>query len=347
LLNLKISKRRAYWILQIAGWSIYGIIYLVFLFIADEASLVKVINILLYALYFFVSTHVLRNIIIQNGWLTVSPIHLLPRVIPATLVFAASNYVFMILVQYLLNTIDYANDFKPFYIIAYIFSAMVFYLLWALIYFIYHYFEKYNSTLKYEAAIYEFELNKLKSQLNPHFIFNALNSIRALVDEDPVKSKKAITQLSNILRNSLIMNKRKLIDFRDEIFTVKDYLELESIRLEERLEVKLDIDPAAEMYQIPPLMLQTLVENGIKHGVATLPQGGKLSLKAWVESPDLHIQIRNSGQYINGAEVNTNGHGIENTRQRLNLLFGRNASFSIRNEDAGTVLTEITIPQNI
>jgi two-component system, LytTR family, sensor kinase len=346
-LNLKISKKRAYWILQIAGWSFYGIIYLVFLFIAEEASLVKVINILFYTLYFFISTHFLRSIIIRNGWLTISPVRLLPRVIPATMMFAASNYIFMILVQYLLNTIDYANDFKPFYIIAYIFSAMVFYLLWALIYFIYHYFEKYNSTLKYEAAIYEFELNKLKSQLNPHFIFNALNSIRALVDEDPVKSKKAITQLSNILRNSLIMNKRKLIDFRDEMFTVKDYLELESIRLEERLKVKMEIDPEADMYQIPPLMLQTLVENGIKHGVATLPEGGQITVKAWVERSLLHIQIRNSGQFINGAEVNPSGHGLENTRQRLNLIFGRNASFNIRNENTGTVLTEITIPQYI
>jgi LytS/YehU family sensor histidine kinase len=269
-------------------------------------------------------------------------------VVLATLILAASNYLFMIILGYTLGTIDYENDFKPFYIIAYIFATMPFYLLWALIYFIYHYFEKYNSTLKYEAAIYEFELNKLKSQLNPHFIFNALNSIRALVDEDPVKSKNAITQLSNILRNSLIMNRRKLIDFGDEIFTVKDYLELESIRLEERLEVEMEIDPAAEKYQIPPLMLQTLVENGIKHGVATLPEGGKISLKAWVDQSNLYIQIRNSGQYnINGAEVNAAGHGLENTRQRLNLIFGQRASFSILNEDQTTVLTEIKIPQHI
>jgi LytS/YehU family sensor histidine kinase len=250
-------------------------------------------------------------------------------------------------VGYILGIIDYESDFKPVFIVAYVFSMMVFYLLWALIYFIYHYFEKYNSTLKYEAAIYEFELNKLKSQLNPHFIFNALNSIRALVDENPVKSKKAITQLSNILRNSLIMNKRKLIDFRDEMYTVKDYLELEAIRLEERLEVDLEIDPATDIYQVPPLMLQTLVENGIKHGVATLPEGGKISVKAWIDRSNLHIQIRNSGQYINGSEINPVGHGLENTRQRLNLIFGQSAAFNIRNENHNTVLTEISIPQYI
>jgi LytS/YehU family sensor histidine kinase len=223
---------------------------------------------------------------------------------------------------------------------------MILYILWAAIYFIFHYFERINASLKYDAIIYEIELNKLKSQLNPHFIFNALNSIRALVDEDPRKSKRAITQLSNILRNSLIMNKRKLIDFTDEMKTVRDYLDLEAIRLEERLKIDIDISPEAESYQIPPLMIQTLVENGIKHGVATLTKGGEITLKAWEEEAQLNIQIRNSGQYINGSDVTSSGYGIENTQQRLNLIFGKSASFKIGNENKDTVLTEIIIPQS-
>jgi LytS/YehU family sensor histidine kinase len=222
---------------------------------------------------------------------------------------------------------------------------MMLYIIWAAIYFIYHYFERVNTSLKYDAVLYEIELNKLKSQLNPHFIFNALNSIRALVDEDPRKSKRAITQLSNILRNSLIMNKRKLIDFTDEMKTVRDYLDLEAIRLEERLKINIDVSPEAESYQIPPLMIQTLVENGIKHGVATLTKGGEITLKAWEEKDRLKIQIRNSGQYVNGSEVIGSGYGIENTQQRLNLIFGKSASFAIGNENKDTVLTEIVIPQ--
>ena len=141
------------------------------------------------------------------------------------------------------------------------------------------------------------------------------------------------------------MNKRKLIDFNDEIKTVKDYLDLEAIRLEERLNVDIDISPEADSYQIPPLMIQTLVENGIKHGVATLTKGGQISLKAWQEEDQLKIQIRNSGQYVNGAGLNTSGYGIENTEQRLNLIFGKSASFKIGNENNQTVLTEIRIPQ--
>ncbi len=344
-MDIGISKKQAYWILQIAGWSIYAIIYLVLLYIASEESANLTVNILLLSGYFFVSSHALRNYIIRNNWLVISLLKLLPRLLLATFFLAASNYVFYILISYLLKTINPADDFKFFFIAAYIFSSMVIYLLWALIYVIYHYFEKYNTSLKYDAAIYEIELNKLKSQLNPHFIFNALNSIRALVDEDPLKSKRAITQLSNILRNSLIMNKRKLIDLKDEIYTVKDYLELESIRLEERLSVEIDVPPEADSCQVPPLMLQTLVENGIKHGVASLPEGGAISLKAWINKSELNIEIRNSGQYINGAEVDSAGHGLPNTRQRLKLIFGDAATLDIVNENENTVLTHIIIPR--
>lgn len=142
------------------------------------------------------------------------------------------------------------------------------------------------------------------------------------------------------------MNKRKLIDFKDEIKTVTDYLDLEAIRFEERLKVEMDISQEADSYQVPPLMIQTLVENGIKHGVSTLTQGGMIGVKAWEEDEHLIIQIRNSGQYINGTDLMNSGYGIENTQQRLNLIFGKSASFRIGNEDDSTVLTEIAIPQN-
>src|SRR5690606_5122792 len=135
--------------------------------------------------------------------------------------------------------------------------------LWFVLYFSYHYFDQYNKSLKYEASMVQIELNNLKSQLNPHFIFNALNSIRALVDENPEKSKQAINQLSNILRNSLATDKKRLTKFGDELKIVRDYLGLENIRFEERLKTRFDIDPQSHRFNVPPLMIQTLVENGI------------------------------------------------------------------------------------
>jgi len=318
------------------------------MFLVEEDSLPLTINLFLISGYLLFSTHFFRYVILQNSWLNLSLLKLLPRILFFTFLLSVSNYIFQIISGFFLNTLDYGNDFEPIVILTTILTFMILYVLWVSLYFIYHYFEKYNTTLKYEAAIYEFELNKLKSQLNPHFIFNALNSIRALVDEDPVKSKRAITQLSNILRNSLIMNKRKLIDFNDELKTVRDYLELESIRLEERLKINIDISRDVETYQIPPLMLQTLVENGIKHGVATLTKGGEITIKAWEDKQKLKIQIRNSGQYINGSNVKKGtGYGIDSTKQRLSLIYGQMASFNIKNENSNTVLTEISIPQNI
>ena len=344
-MDIKISKRQAYWILQLFGWTAWALFNIFLLFFAEIATLNQSVVIFILSGYYLLSTHFLRYVILKNNWLDLSLIQLLPRVLLFSLVLGISNYLVHIICSTLLETINIENDLDLMLMLGNLIYSVVAYVIWAAIYFIFHYFERYNASLKYDAIIYEIELNKLKSQLNPHFIFNALNSIRALVDEDPLKSKRAITQLSNILRNSLIMNKRKLIDFNDEIKTVKDYLDLEAIRLEERLKIEIDISPEADSYQIPPLMIQTLVENGIKHGVATLTKGGQISLKAWQEEDQLKIQIRNSGQYVNGAGKNTTGYGIENTEQRLNLIFGKSASFNIGNENNQTVLTEIKIPQ--
>lgn len=193
----------------------------------------------------------------------------------------------------------------------------------------------------------EIELNNLKSQLNPHFIFNALNSIRALVDENPSKSKQAINQLSNILRNSLASDKKGLTNFEDELKIVRDYLGLESIRFEERLRTEFDIEPESRNFLVPPLMIQTLVENGIKHGISKLTRGGLVQVKTYVtQGKKLTIQIRNSGHLPANAKRSKSGLGLKNTRQRLKLIYGDQASFRILNENDNFVLTEIIIPQH-
>jgi LytS/YehU family sensor histidine kinase len=192
----------------------------------------------------------------------------------------------------------------------------------------------------------EIELNNLKSQLNPHFIFNALNSIRALVDENPSKSKQAINQLSNILRSSLASDKKGLTKFDDELKIVKDYLGLESIRFEERLKTEFDIHPDSRNFLVPPLMIQTLVENGIKHGISKLTRGGIVQVKTLVVNGRMSIQIRNSGQLQNSTKRTKSGLGIRNTIQRLKLIYGDDATFRILNENDNFVLTELTIPQH-
>lgn len=290
-------------------------------------------------IFYIASTHFLRLQIKGRDWFSLSSNRLVPRLLISIFVLSVVNSsINYVLVKGI--TSRPATD-----LFALIIVSFILYALWVLIYFMFHYFESYRKSLQYEAAMNEIELSNLKSQLNPHFIFNALNSIRALVDENPKKSKDAITQLSNILRNSLAMDKKQLVDFTDEIKTVRDYLALESIRYEERLSTKLDIHPDSEFYKVPPMMMQTLVENGIKHGISNLKHGGKIEISTNIVDAMFVIQIRNSGRYLNGKKKKNSGYGLENTKKRLQLIYGEDATFKIQNDENETVLTEIQIPK--
>jgi LytS/YehU family sensor histidine kinase len=229
-----------------------------------------------------------------------------------------------------------------------IFSWSFLIVMWSVIYFAYQFFERYRNeeikNLKWEATKNEIELNKLKSQLNPHFIFNSMNSIRALIDEDPKKAKRSVTQLANILRNTLMMGRKKTVLFEEEMAIVNDFIELEKTRYEERLRCKETIEEEAYSFQIPSLMIQTLIENGIKHGISKLPKGGLIELRASVANDFLTIEIENTGELIIGTKPET-GFGILNTTQRLNLLYGKDATFEIFNTDHQTVITKVIVPK--
>jgi len=300
------------------------------------------IPIIIEAVFLLIITHLFRLFSKKWQWLKLSVSKLLPKVSLAIVLMALTVYFVRVLVSWGLGL--YTPDLLSINnIIGNGIGNIIVLLIWSSIYFAYHYFERYNQSLKYEVAMNEMKLNQLKSQLNPHFIFNALNSIRALVDEEPSKSKRAINHLSNILRSSLVLDKKKLTTFKDEISTVKDYLALESIRFEERLNTKFEIDNGSNSVLVPPLMIQTLVENGIKHGISRLKKGGRIWIKADVKEGVLQIEIRNTGQF-NHLNNNGIGYGLKNTLQRLDLIYGELAQFEIKNENPDTVLTTIHIP---
>ncbi len=337
------NKKRAYRLIQIIGWSLYAAIIIggVFIFSLDF-QLIMAVPILVEAAFFFIITHFFRLLNKKWGWLHLSAIQLLPKLVAAIILMAVPIYFIRVFVSYLLDIYS-ANLLSFGNIIGNVIGNVIVLFIWTALYYAFHYFERYNVSLKYEVAMKRMELDRLKSQLNPHFIFNALNSIRALVDENPEKSKKAINHLSNILRSSLSADKNELILFKDEIDTVRAYLAMESIRFEERLNSKVNISPQSEPVLVPPLMLQTLVENGIKHGVSKLKEGGDLEVNAFVEDKYLIIEIRNSGQFKKNAK-NNSGYGIKNTIQRLKLLYKGKAEFNIQNESENRVLTLVRIP---
>ena len=132
------------------------------------------------------------------------------------------------------------------------------------------------SSARLQAA----ELRLLKSQLNPHFLFNALNGLRSLIADEPARARDAVTQLARTLRYTLASGDEDLVSLERELEMVEDYLALESLRLAERLRVERDIAPDARTARMPAMLLQTLVENAIKHGIAALKQGGTLRIEA-------------------------------------------------------------------
>ncbi len=336
------TKARIYWLCQILGWGFYGFIQIFFYSIAERFDFIQAIGILYQVVYFIATTHFLRSIIIKLEWLNLRLPYLIPRLLLVTLGFSGLNYCYLLILDFFTETVS-SSDLMLVTALINTVIYWVIYFIWCLFYFAFHYVQRYNKSLKAETAAREVELNNLKAQLNPHFIFNALNSIRALVDENPRKSKESITQLSHILRNSLISDRKKLIPFMEELKTVMDYLALESIRYEERLTTKFDIDRNSGKFSIPPLMLQTLVENGIKHGVSNLKHGGEISISTVVRRKQLHLQIRNTGQLSKDINL-TKGFGLANTKKRLELIFGELAKFEIKNDNKTTVLTTIVLP---
>ena len=343
-----LNKQKLYWSLQLGGWAFYAIVQIAASVIAAEGLGISTQRIIFFgyeAVFCLLLTHGYRHYINKWKWLGLGMPRLIPKVIVTVCVLGAIMYFLRIPISFPLRMYSKEVAFDPENIFWGSLYYVIIFFLWSILYFIYNYCERYNKSLKLEAYAREIELNNLKSQLNPHFIFNALNSVRALVDENPEKSKLAINQLSSILRNSLVADKRGLTRFKEELKVVKDYLGLESIRFEERLRTEFIIDPLSTDFLVPPLMIQTLVENGIKHGISRLTEGGLIQIKTVVEKNILSIQIRNSGRYINGIKRTTGGLGLENTKQRLKLIYGGSASFRILTENDSFVLTEIKIPQ--
>lgn len=328
------SKRnQVYWLSQATGWGLFVLGNILSASVQGSSH----DGIYIISLFIFVvgvlTTHCFRLLVHKWNWKRLNIPALIPRVFAATLgmslVFVLLNTVFTNLISGISNVFDGVFSI-PFLLNTLNFSAL--FLLWSIIYFAVHVFENWKreeiANLELKASQTEIELNSFKAQMNPHFMFNSMNSIRALIDENPLKAKEAITSLSGILRNNLTLGRSQTIPLSEELDLVEKYLSLEKIRFESRLNIQLDISPESLNYHIPPFMLQTIVENGIKHGISKRIEGGRLLLQTQVENGFLKIMTINSGHYspsANGQE----GIGITNSHKRLQLLYKGRASLQI------------------
>lgn len=235
-------------------------------------------------------------------------------------------------------------------IASFISQYSIFYISWSALYFAYQFLQKNRQVeiekWKLQASFKDAELSALKSQINPHFIFNSLNNIRSLVAEDGEKARDSITHLSDLLRFSIQFDQYEKVSLEKEMEVVKDYLELESIQLEERLDYSFDIVRDSRELNLPPMIVQTLVENAIKHSINELPNGGKVIVESQLSNDYLKIFVKNSGQLKNDEPGKRKGIGIKNSRERLRLLYGEKASLSVENMNEEMVCATIRIPLN-
>ncbi|WP_299890215.1 sensor histidine kinase [uncultured Lacinutrix sp.] len=195
--------------------------------------------------------------------------------------------------------------------------------------------------LQLESNLKESQLNTLKGQINPHFMFNTLNNIRGLMLEDVSKARNMLTNLSETLRYSLTKSDVDSIALEDELEMVENYIAISKIQLEERLQFQTEIDPNTLSKQIPPMIIQMLIENAIKHGISNLKTGGILSLNTHINNNVLEIVVANPGQLK--ETKNTTRLGLKNIKRRLELLYGDSAIFNLKEVDARVIAT-VKIP---
>ena len=202
---------------------------------------------------------------------------------------------------------------------------------WTLVYFVIKHRQKMRlqeiEKWQLQSALKEAELQSLKSQLNPHFIFNCLNNIRALAIDDGEKTRQMITHLSEILKFMFQFNQQKLVNLEQEVNYVRNYLILESIQLDDRLISSINIEDGLDMWQIPPMSIQLLVENAIKHGIMQLENGGEISINVFGNNQQLYIDVINDGILLND---NKNGIGLENLQKRLSMLISEQSTLTLK-----------------
>ncbi|MGO4882136.1 MAG: sensor histidine kinase [Bryobacteraceae bacterium] len=340
------KRYRIYVLCQVIGWYLHAALNITLTALEQPLTWQSVTVYCWGGLAGILTTHALRSQIRRRGWLHLSPLRALPRVLAASLVTGAAITSLVTLVWPLAFGTAFLHKSPWIWLIPVVFIWSITVFLWEVIYFGVHYFENFQASelekLRLAVVAKDSQLRALISQVNPHFIFNCLNGLRGMIVEDPARAQDMVTELSNILRYSLQSGRTETVPLEAELEAVTAYLKLEAIRLEERLQVRMDVDPRSLETRIPPMLLQTLVENGIKHGVARLPGGGEIRVGSHVESRAVKIQVRNSGQLRDDA--GSTRMGLDNARERLRLLYGNAASLVLRNQGPDAVVAEISIP---
>lgn len=377
------NKNKLYWLLQIGGWGGLMVTSFMAMLMFVPTPLALSANATFILLGVLIS-HLYRRYVKKRNWKALKISKLVPRVLIASIIQGTILGILSLLVIILVfSLVAKANpqfveelmgvpqiegldpeiqekitqtslaQFTPSKIIisilSFVISFGVYFVSWSSLYFAYQYLQRTREMeierWKLSASVKDAELSALKAQINPHFIFNSLNNIRSLVIEDSDRARDSITHLSDLLRFSIQFDQFEKVSLEKELAVVKDYLNLEAIQLEERLKYQFDIDKRANEIEVPPMIVQTLVENAIKHSINELPNGGEIIIESKVNHEFLHLYVKNTGQMKTKSNNNhRRGIGINNSKERLRLLYGENATLNVENMNETMVCASIRIP---
>ena len=341
-----------YWRCQLLGWGTVSVYWAYIVFERDGYSyFYTILNYILDIGIGIFLTHIYRSLALKLNWKALSLKGLFVRIAPSILIMAVIYgllvnlkwHFYWVYVRETNQLLSESLSYFPVFM-----TGLRLMAIWVLAYHLYHYYQREIETARQNAELSiiakQAQLDNLAVQLNPHFLFNSLNSIKSLVIEDPKTARRAIDLLSDILRSSLYEKDATLISIKDELSLVKDYIELEKVRFEERLNMSLLMDDTLENYKVPPLSIQLLVENAIKHGIDKRIHGGSISISIQKRAEQLEIIVQNPGTIIDkGSET---GIGVKNLSKRLRLQYNGEASLTLKNENEDQVTATLLIPMH-
>ncbi len=344
------TNHKKYWLFQLAFWGGYWLLNIVFVTAWGYASVLMNSIFAILSLLMFGFTHGLRFLYKRFfhqkslAYICLQLLWLLP-VASVVIQFILYGIIYMTLQtnpalgQGLQNSS--AGSF-----IGYSINTCIMLILWCLVYLFRAEWVKRRQmeTAHWEnqVKLRDIELQFLRSQINSHFLFNALNNIRSLILEDTQAARQGLTDLATLLRGLMHSDASLTVSLRDEVEWVKGYLALEALQFEQRLSYELAIETELLDAQLPPLLLQTLVENAIKHGIARRRLGGKIRVSAKpVSSNRWQLQVENPTAEL-PAEYESNGIGLKNARDRLSAAFADNARLEL--QFSGTVVATVEMP---
>jgi two-component system, LytTR family, sensor kinase len=332
----------SFWVLQLIGWALYGVlIYITFLTVVPPSARFSLLQVKISrTVAGFLLTFVMRPIYKHIGSAR-SVLFIALLILITSLLFGGLWPFGELTGLWLMNRQKFGFSINwaryPVEVLDYSFTLVG----WSALYFGIKYWRQWQSeherTLQAEALANHAQLDMLRYQLNPHFLFNALNSIRASIDEDSQRAKRMVTEFSEFLRYSLLNDNSAPVELRQEIEAIKNYLAIEKIRFEDKLDVTFELEPAAEECRLPGFLIHPLVENAVKHGMTNNSGPLKIFISARMRDGRLVVEIANTGR-LDTRTPQTNGAGthigLRNVRERLAKLYPDKSSFSLLQDGA-------------